>query len=61
MVSAVSTTQMDTLINGVKDCTIKAEAGVGEQGSITRSKVVLKSKECLLKWMTARFCAIKGL
>lgn len=61
MVGAASTTQMDKVMNGVKYCTIKAEAGAGEQGSITHSKAVLKSKGHLLKWMTTRFCAIKGL
>lgn len=46
MVGGASTTQMDTLTNGVKYYTMKAEAEVGEQGS---SKAVLKSKEHLLK------------
>lgn len=59
MVGASSTTQMDTLKNGVKYCTIKAKAGIVEEGSITHSTV--KSKEHLLKWVAARFCAIKGL
>lgn len=61
MVGASSTTQMDTLMNGVKYCTIKAKAGIVEEGSITHSTAVLKSKEHLLKWVAARFCAIKGL
>lgn len=56
-----STTQMDILMIGVKYFTIKVETGVAEQGSISHSKAVLKSKENLLKWMAAKFCAIKGL
>lgn len=61
MVGVASATQMDTLMNGVKYCKIKAKAGVVEEGSMTHSTAMLKIEEHLLKWMATRFCAIEGL